>query len=182
MKKEMIPMDQCKHGVVYKIHSRNLSFGVFNNEDNGFIGIRLKFDSRFLFTEYHWDGSKSFGTVRPEAEVLPLPEGILVREREPGSFCFTCGTPATWTGGREPNGSIIPGPWVCEGGCEKTRPSTMPRNEELFAFLDGLEQGYIYSDASARDYDAYPVGPIREIYYSGMDAGAKFASDERRQA
>lgn len=44
-----ISISECKKRRVYKLHSRNLSFGVFDG-DTGFIGIRTKFGSRFLDT------------------------------------------------------------------------------------------------------------------------------------
>jgi len=60
-----IPLSECKHGYGYRIHSRNLSYGVFNAENNGFIGIRTKFGDRYLFTEYHRDIGGHCGTVHP---------------------------------------------------------------------------------------------------------------------
>jgi hypothetical protein len=62
---ERIPLEECKHGGLYRIHSRNLSLGVFNEQSQGFIGIREKFGCYYLFTEYHWDTGPSFGTVSP---------------------------------------------------------------------------------------------------------------------
>lgn len=71
----MIPMDQCKHGGLYRISCRNLSLGVYNSEAKGFIGIREKFGNLYLFTEYHWDTGEPFGTVCPIEflEDCPLP-------------------------------------------------------------------------------------------------------------
>ncbi len=51
--RERIAIDECKHGWLYRVHSRNLNLGVYRTDDKGFIGIRHKFGSRFLFTEYH---------------------------------------------------------------------------------------------------------------------------------
>ena len=51
---DYIPLNECKKGFLYEIHSRNLDFGVFDGND-GFIGIREKFGKRYLFTEYHWE-------------------------------------------------------------------------------------------------------------------------------
>ena len=47
-------MEQCVKGRVYKLWCRNLSIGVYDGKE-GFIGIRTKFGSRYLDTEYHWD-------------------------------------------------------------------------------------------------------------------------------
>ena len=73
---DYIPLMDCKHGFLYEIDSRNLNFGVFNEKNNGFIGIRQKFSSRFLFTEYHWDTGEPYGTVKPKKELRELPSDI----------------------------------------------------------------------------------------------------------
>lgn len=44
---ERIPIHDCQHGHLYCTYSRNLNLGVFRAEDNGFVGIRLKFDRRY---------------------------------------------------------------------------------------------------------------------------------------
>ena len=64
-----IPIGECKHGYLYRIACRNLIIGVYNEPQGGFVGIRTKFGSRFLFTEYHWDTGEPFGTVQP-VEIL----------------------------------------------------------------------------------------------------------------
>ena len=46
----MIPMSECKHGWLYKIDSRNLILGVYNETQQGFVGIREKFGNEYLFT------------------------------------------------------------------------------------------------------------------------------------
>ena len=60
-----IPLKECKHGYLYRIDSRNLTYGVYNKPKKGFAGIRTKFSERFVFTEYHWDTGEPFGTVKP---------------------------------------------------------------------------------------------------------------------
>lgn len=75
-----IPLEQCKNGVLYRIASRNLSFGVFREASKGFVGIREKFGDEFLFTEYHWDTGPPYGTVSPHAELEPVPEGMSLEE------------------------------------------------------------------------------------------------------
>lgn len=77
----MIPLDQCEDRRLYKIGSRNLSYGVFRTESRGFIGIREKFGDRFLFEEYHWDTGEPFGTVTPlEATAHVLPDDMELDE------------------------------------------------------------------------------------------------------
>ncbi len=67
--KHIIPIELCKHGFLYKIYSRNLDCGVYDETTKGFVGIRTKFGSRYLFTEYHWDTGAPFGTVQPIKEI-----------------------------------------------------------------------------------------------------------------
>ena len=62
---EHIPLDKCERDGIYKLHARNIKYGVFNEEAKAFIGIRQKFGNRFLDTEYHWDTGAPFGTARP---------------------------------------------------------------------------------------------------------------------
>jgi hypothetical protein len=64
-----IPLDQCKHGFLYRLSSRNLAYGVFNKDTKGFTGLRTKFSSVFLFEEYHWDTGEPYGTACPLEEI-----------------------------------------------------------------------------------------------------------------
>ena len=80
---EMIPLNECKPRHVYRLRSRNLLFGVFDEHSGGFIGIRRKFERTFLFTEYHHDKGMPYGTVSPLEDLGALPEEIEVREMEP---------------------------------------------------------------------------------------------------
>jgi len=75
-----IPIAECVHGTVYRIKSRNLSIGVFNSENKGFIGIRNKFGCNYLFTEYHWDTGAPFGTACPFEALEPVPAIIPIKE------------------------------------------------------------------------------------------------------
>lgn len=72
--KPFIPLSECKHGHGYWLDSRNLCYGVFDENTKGFVGIRTKFTSRYLFTEYHWDTGAPFGTACPTSldEKCPL--------------------------------------------------------------------------------------------------------------
>jgi hypothetical protein len=76
----MIPIEDCIFGRVYKIRCRNLSYGVYDG-DSGFIGIRTKFGSRYLFTEYHWDAGAPFGTVRKQEDTgINVPNNINIKD------------------------------------------------------------------------------------------------------
>jgi len=77
---EGIPLDKCKDRVLYRIHSRNLAFGVFDITKEGFVGIREKFRDYFLFTEYHHDTGPPYGTVNPKEELEPMPKGMSLEE------------------------------------------------------------------------------------------------------
>jgi hypothetical protein len=83
IRENIIPLNECRNGWVYKLSSRNLGFGVFVQASNGFIGIREKFKHRYLFTEYHWDTGAPFGTVRPKKELEPAPPGLVLEEIGP---------------------------------------------------------------------------------------------------
>lgn len=68
-----IPLNECRHGFTYRINSRNLRYGVYNEVSKGFTGIRYKFGDRFLFTELHYDVGPPFGTVHPIEELEQCP-------------------------------------------------------------------------------------------------------------
>ncbi|TWU61935.1 hypothetical protein V7x_36260 [Crateriforma conspicua] len=81
-----IPIDQCHHGWLYRIYSRNLNLGVYRQEDHGFVGIRHKMGARYLFTEFHWDNGPPFGTANPlealcECPILPIDECLERKSR-----------------------------------------------------------------------------------------------------
>lgn len=75
--KDCIEMPDCKHGYVYRLRSRNLSIGVYDEAEKGFIGIREKFRHKFLSTEYHWDTGAPHGTASPVEELEKLPAGLI---------------------------------------------------------------------------------------------------------
>ncbi len=85
-----ISSKDCKIGFVYKLRSRNLSFGVFTGR--GYIGIREKFDSTYLFEEYSYDEG---GTAKALEEVGDLTKeitnGMLLLEHYPQCYCYNCG-------------------------------------------------------------------------------------------
>jgi len=83
----MIPKNQCVGRRLYRIRSRNLRLGVYNPETGGFLGIREKFGSRYVFEEYHWENGPPYGTVHPQEDLgVDLPEDIMLREDMPGSW------------------------------------------------------------------------------------------------
>lgn len=90
----MIPLSNCKRGTVYLVLSRNLEVGVFDG-DTGFIGIRTKLGSDFLFTEYHWDTGDPYGTVKPLQEIGNAPEDIVLSVDSRELFRFLLGIERT---------------------------------------------------------------------------------------
>lgn len=72
---EYIPPNEIKIGYTYKIKARNFHYGVAHMEYGhiGFIGIRHKFQSTYLFSEVHWDEDPQFGTVKPISEIEECP-------------------------------------------------------------------------------------------------------------
>ena len=131
---DYISLDKCKNRILYRINSRNLSFGVFNIEQSGFVGIREKFGTRYLFTEYHWDTGTPFGTVHPIEELEPLPDDINIKETldivdaETGKDVIF----------REGIGWCFANSQQC---CEAIRPQSV-ENEKLFKWLESKEKQY----------------------------------------
>lgn len=81
-----IPLGDCQHGNLYFIRARNFWLGVFNTQTNGFVSIREKLGSTFLFTELHYDADPMFGTAQPLELLEPCPvqdlrEGVVVDRR-----------------------------------------------------------------------------------------------------
>lgn len=135
---DFIPIDQCVVRGVYKINSRNLMVGVYDG-NGGFVGIRMKFRERYLFTEYHYDTGAPYGTVRPMELIEMLPEGIEIHEYNPGpSKCSQHDRECHWSG------PPAPAPWVHtddgselpDGDHSKGRGMYRP----LFDYLDPIDQ------------------------------------------
>lgn len=77
---ELTPLKECVKGRVYRLRCRNLRVGVFDGND-GFIGIRMKFGDRFLFTEYHWEQGAPYGTVAGAVDMgIDVPDDIPITE------------------------------------------------------------------------------------------------------
>jgi len=136
----MISLSECKKRRVYKLHSRNLSFGVFDG-DTGFIGIRTKFGSRFMDTEYHWDTGPPFGTAHPDEDTgIDVPEEIILHVYD------NEGNPADKITGR----NVAFDKPITEGGkgwfFKDTGESSMNifpivfNNKRLFEFLEKIEK------------------------------------------
>lgn len=149
-----LPEDELENGHVYEIRSRNLTQGVWVAEQHGFIGIRRKFDSRYLFMEYHHDHDPHVGTVQPVRPLgVVVPEEIPLRERTPGRWCGICDAEAEFV----PDHPDRPVP-----GRNKHVDRTLDRdhdphmhvygkgNPELFDFLDALLIRYATANGRVR--------------------------------
>ena len=146
----MIPLPECKKRTIYKVNSRNLLYGVYDGNE-GFLGIRQKFDYKFLFTEYHYDQGAPHGTVRPIEPVEVLPDWIDLKHSL-GTICRNCGllvksipitdkpVPVRWehipfeTYNDETDETL-----PFKNGCEEASPLSLG-NPYLFDFLDNLEK------------------------------------------
>lgn len=138
----MIGLSECKKRRIYKLHYRNLLFGVFDGNTR-FIGIRTKFNRRFLDTEDHWDTGPPFGTARPEEDTgIDIPEEIILHPRE------NEGIPVDKITGR----NVAFDKPITEGGKgwyfkDTGEPSTNISaiafdNKKLFEFLEKIEKSY----------------------------------------
>jgi len=108
-------------GNLYRIRSRNLPYGVYDG-NGGFIGIREKFGSLYLFTEYDYDTGPPYGTVIVVEDLGSIPEEI-----EPVEGWWSDGT-TKW-----PSGS----PRIPE---KEHVTATYEMNAALYQFLSEAEQ------------------------------------------
>ncbi len=138
----MIALQDCKHGWTYKIHSRNLVVGVFNKERNGFVGIREKFGSRYLFMEYHWDTGAPHGTVKPEREIEECPVKDLRESFD--MVCFKCDDPVHFVKKDPVKGTgdweHVRDPSTCPKIVTSLDNWGSPKNKDLFDYLEKIEK------------------------------------------
>ena len=140
-----IALNDLEHGRVYRIHSRNLTVGVWNSVAQGFIGIRRKFNSYFLFTELEYTVNDYFGTARAvEALDTVVPSSMQISESlDP--VCRECGdrTFQVWKSEPSwPNGQRCVGnKHYVNSGChlEGTHCSVIPENRELYNLMHNVQ-------------------------------------------
>lgn len=139
IKTHSIPMSECRNGWVYRINSRNLSFGVFVTADNSFIGIRTKFGARFLDSEYHYDTGAPFGTVHPKEELEAAPPGLQLRTLGPLIDADT-GRPVTDTRTEYP----APPAYIYADTGEPctSKEIRWSKNQPLFDYMLQIEEKY----------------------------------------
>lgn len=119
---------------VYEVQSRNLLIAAYRGRGE-WVGMRTKFDARYLFTEHSPPGP--FGTVvRVGPRLGTVPDEIRLSETVGNRYCQLCGSRADWTPD-EPGARR--GTWSCEEGCEKVRPAAIP-NRPLAEFLEDIQE------------------------------------------
>lgn len=134
---DFIPLQELLPHRIYRLQSRNLVVGVWKPEADGFLGVRQKFNERYLFLEYHYDLSETHGTAQA-LELLPeiLPEGTNLAAYLPPR-CDTHGEDMKFAGQVAKGGKG----WVhaeTEEPCTGTPVSEV--NKELFDILDPLDK------------------------------------------
>lgn len=138
-------LEDMIHRRVYKIHCRNLAYGVWNEHAKGFIGIRTKFGDRFLFTEYHYDTGAPFGTVGMAEDIgIDVPEHIPMSETLKPSIDSETKRPVEW---KETLGKGR-GEWffLDTGEFSKDIMPCAVRNKELFELLERVQNERRSSD------------------------------------
>ena len=71
--KMYLKLQTMKPNYLYLLKARNFSFGIWKENEQGFLGKRYKFGEVFTFTEVHWDASEDFGTAKPLLELEKSP-------------------------------------------------------------------------------------------------------------
>lgn len=167
-----IPLSECQHGHLYRLESRNLSFGVFNKSTQGFIGIRTKFGEKYLFTEFHYEAD--MGTAYPDKDFGPIPDHIEISE-DLGTVDQNTSEPVYYdhapdedgNGSQflvDPHNALIPEKsggyktYKVKGWCwkstgnpdERIRPVRV-QNTELFDYLEKFNAKYESDVSSAPD-------------------------------
>lgn len=71
--KNYLSLQTMKPNYLYLLKARNFEFGIWKENEQGFLGKRHKFGEVFTFTEVHWDASEDFGTAKPLTELEKTP-------------------------------------------------------------------------------------------------------------
>lgn len=132
----LIPLEKCKDRMVYVVRARNIQFGVFNQGVNGFVGLRTKFGSRFLATEFHDETGAPHGTCFPVQEIEFVPDDLMVLDLLPGTL--------DWNTKRRIVRDDEAGKWKFEDTgkfCEKASPTAI-NNDALCNWMKAKEEEY----------------------------------------
>lgn len=83
-----LSMPELKSGFSYFISARNAHVGIWIQERKSFLISRFKFDSNYLFEEYHWDVGEPYGTVKPQMEIEQAPFDInIIKQNCNEQYC-----------------------------------------------------------------------------------------------
>ena len=143
----------CKDRWLYRLRSRNLRLGVFNIETGGFCGMRTKFNSTFVFEEYHVDYDGSFKTAAPMELLEEMPAGIEAVECFKETLCAACGAEVEWRKPEMDQENARMNPWIQTkrqygqwihlntNECTEQKP-TVKHNKLLATWLRQMELKY----------------------------------------
>lgn len=150
----LFAMDELEDRRVYIIRSRNLSVGAWRAETKGFIGVRLKFGSEYLFEEYHYDADPHVGTVSAATPTdVVVPNDMLLAPNLPGSWCKLHDRRARWV----PNEELGRfGKWYHMDDGSLLADDDMPRgksNHDLFDLLKPLHDQEIAKWQAEREVE-----------------------------
>lgn len=73
---KFIPITELKDRFIYRLKSRNLIYGVWDADRQGFMGIREKLGSEYLFMEYEYSTSEVCGTAFALQEMFEIPAEV----------------------------------------------------------------------------------------------------------
>lgn len=154
-----LPPEGLVHRRVYRLRSRNLVIGVWNEKSLGFIGIREKGDSLYLFTEYEYTLSNGTAKAVRDMEV-DVPSAIEMNTGL-GTMCSLHLTSCHY----QKNELGDKGKWFHQDGT-LLEPGASPMgvsNQELFDFLtkydpiaqaeDGAEMSAYLSENARLDQE-----------------------------
>jgi hypothetical protein len=132
----MILKDQCKHGFTYRIHSRNLTVGVYDSRDGSFVGIREKFGNLYLFPEFHYDNGPPYGTVSPVSEIEKCPVEDIRSHLD--TLCGNCKVRVDW---KRDHPEAVVGKWfhLDPSDCNDAKPVSQ-QNKALYDYLEDVEK------------------------------------------
>lgn len=71
-KRYSIPTDQLVHGGLYEVNARNFNLAVYNQNTQGFIGVREKFGREYLDTEYYYEATRGTASAYKLLEMCPV--------------------------------------------------------------------------------------------------------------
>lgn len=137
MTNSFIPMEQLAHRRIYALKARNLALGVWNEDNQSFMGIQHTGGGIYLFSEYHWDVLSSGTAQALEIVDERLPDGIVLAENL-GTECSGHRRPMNFTSPIATGGDG----WIHtddNSRCNEGYPFSLT-NKALYEFLAPLDE------------------------------------------